>query len=445
MGWPIPKQAKPQAPKRMDWKMWMLALLACLGVGSAAVVFFWPTGRTTHTQMFWALVAGLPMSVFAIMFGVKYNIWEQQQLEYEEQLHENARLMALWHEWANRDVVAVAAASWLGGIESTEQWEQRDYELPVNLGRGRKLKRREESPETLEQRQDGSHDEVQDKRKRRCEEVISLVIERFSVQLKNIESLQVVVVLDENGAKTGANGEAEAGAGGEVKTDADADTDTQAEKETTSEWTEAVEKAFAGLVAKLAVEIHPATTMSAWLARWVDQDALPFTLVIAGQLHGDEETDAEDAAGYSEGIAALLLDASNPATRKRQAKFPAGCRLLRPMTCIVGRMAEDIRQMADIQVGNDTIDVIWCCALDKDTDSKLHVALGQDLTTKQAVVRNVDGALGLPGPLSAWMALALGVEMALRSARTQLVTARDAGEPLVLCTLLPVNVKGEAS
>jgi hypothetical protein len=70
MPWPIPELTPSEPPKPIDWRVWSLVFLAAFGLGAAAVVFFWPQGRTTDTVMFWTLVAGVPICLLAILFGV---------------------------------------------------------------------------------------------------------------------------------------------------------------------------------------------------------------------------------------------------------------------------------------------------------------------------------------------------------------------------------------
>ncbi|WP_438893883.1 hypothetical protein, partial [Bacillus cereus group sp. BC4] len=79
-----------EPPKSIDWRIWSLIFVAVFGLGSATVVLLWPQGRTTHTVMFWMLVIGVPLCLFAVMFGAKLNDWEQRQLEHEERIRENA-------------------------------------------------------------------------------------------------------------------------------------------------------------------------------------------------------------------------------------------------------------------------------------------------------------------------------------------------------------------
>ncbi|VWB42027.1 hypothetical protein BTE28158_01882 [Burkholderia territorii] len=394
MPWPIPELSPSELPKPIDWRIWSLVFVAVFGLSFAAVVFFWPQGRTTHTAMFWTLVAGAPLSLFAILFGVKLNDWEQRQLEHEERVRENERLMSLWHTWANRGIFVANATCLPGGVENTDGWERLDYSFPVNLGRGRALDCLE--PIAAEKRH---------------ETVIALIADRFSKQLLAVRSLNVLVLLDEKSA------------------------------EDMAQWDVAVRAVLSTHPIRLSVDCIPASGDLSSLSIYVDQNNMPPTLIIAGQFWT-----AGVNPGYSEGVAGILMCSMQSAVRTRDENALAGCRLLRPMLSATSEIGADLHQATKFQVGRNSIQCAWLGALDMEAVSALRLEMGRCLSTKEAAIRDMDEVLGIPGPVSPWLTLAIAVEMGLRSGKPQLAAICDsASKRSVLCTLLPEKAKDQST
>lgn len=344
--------------------------------------------------MFGILVVGVPGCLFAILFGVKLNDWEQRQLEHEESVRENERLISLWHTWANRDVCVSAATCLLGGVGNTEEWEKPNHPLPVNLGRARALEWLESS--------EGDH---------RRETIIALIADRLSKQLSALRSLKVLLLLDETSVQDKV------------------------------QWDEAVHNVLSIYPIRLSVECLPVPEDLSLLLSYVDENNIPPTLIIAGQFWT-----VDTNPGFSEGVAGILLGAIQSAARPRDENQLGGCRLLRPMLSVTSEIGADFNQFAYFQLLHNSINCAWLGALDRQAGSALRLEMGKCLPTKEAVIRDMDEILGMPGPASSWLTLAIAVEMSLRSRKPQLAAIYDgASKRSVLCTLLPEMVKDQST
>jgi hypothetical protein len=393
MPWPIPELPSSEPPKSIDWRIWSLIFVAVFGLGSATVVLLWPQGRTTHSVVFWTLVIGVPLCLFAIMFGAKLNDWEQRQLEHEERIRENARLMSLWHDWANRGVFAVSATCLPGGVDSTEEWEKPDYLLPVNLGRVRPL-------EWLKS--------IAAEKRRAT--IIALIADRFSAQISTLRSLHVLLLLDEKSVEEKA------------------------------EWEATVRSTLAAYPIGLSVVCLPASEGLSSLSNSIDQHEVPATLILAGQFWT-----AGTHPGYSEGVAGILLRATQPAARSHDKNEFSCCRLLRPILSEADEVGPDLNSITQFQVVSNAVSGVWLSTLDKEAAFNLRLGISNCSPTKGAAIRDMDGALGIPGPASPWLTLAIAIEMSLRSMKPQLAAILDgASKRSVLCMLLPEMAKDQS-
>ncbi len=146
MSWPIPDLPIPQMPQKVNWLTWLFIFFAVFGISISTIIFFWPRDLAARPLTFWIMVTGVPICLYSFLFGLRLHVWEQAQLNYEESIGENERLMSLWHRWANRDILIVEAICLPGGVESTNEWSDPSYILPVNLGRTRSLEWLEQIP-----------------------------------------------------------------------------------------------------------------------------------------------------------------------------------------------------------------------------------------------------------------------------------------------------------
>ncbi|KVR14039.1 hypothetical protein WK13_12270 [Burkholderia ubonensis] len=168
---------------------------------------------------------------------------------------------------------------------------------------------------------------------------------------------------------------------------------------------------------------------------------MPPTLIIAGQFWT-----AGVNPGYSEGVAGILMCSMQPAAQTPDENELNGCRLLRPMLSLTSEIGADLHQATKFQLGHNSILCAWLGALDRGVASALRLEMGRCLPTKEAVIRDMDEVLGMPGPASSWLTLAIAVEMSLRSRKPQLAAIYDgASKRSVLCTLLPEMVKDQST
>jgi hypothetical protein len=81
MSWPIPVFPKIEYPKPISFRGWLPTLVAITSGAVAAVLLVWPHGKLTNTFQFWATLIGAPLAACALVFGWRYNEWEEAQTE----------------------------------------------------------------------------------------------------------------------------------------------------------------------------------------------------------------------------------------------------------------------------------------------------------------------------------------------------------------------------
>lgn len=384
MPWPIPELPPPKPPRPIDWRIWLMAFFAILGLGVAAILFMWPRGRETYSETFWILLFGLPSSFFLVLFGLRLNRWEQEKLEYEEVACENNRLMSMWRRWTNGHVEVVHATTILGGISNTEGWERPDAALPVNLDRPCGIA------------VISSMDEDQ-----RRKTLFELILDRLLEHLVQTHKLEVVLLLDEKCFDDRAK------------------------------WEEVARTAFLQPGCRVAVETLAAPTDLTSLQTQIDAEATPAKLFVACQLWHDAQ-----AKPYSEGVAAILFQRKARSSHLRQSDVPStGRRVLRPMVSGLDEFKGDFRQLLDMQLANEKVEYVWLSGLGDEMCSAAQVEAGNHPVTEGACVRNVDAVLGIPGPVSSWIALALALDIGSRTGYPQLVAVGDSGTRALMCAV----------
>ncbi|MGZ2749425.1 hypothetical protein [Burkholderia stagnalis] len=362
--------------------MWLLAFLAIVGLGAAAILFQWPRERATHSETFWVLLFGLPSSLFAVLFGLRLNRWEQEKLEYEEVERENDRLMSMWRRWANGHVEVVHATTILGGVSNTDGWEFTETALPVNLGR------------SCEISVFSSMDEDQ-----RRTTLFELILDRVSEHLVQTRNLEIALVLDEKSFNDRAK------------------------------WEEDARTAFLESGRRVTVETLPVSTDFVCLQARMDTMSAPAKLFVACQLwHSAKEKP------YSEGVAAILFQWKARSNHFREADMSStGRRVLRPMLSVQDEISDDFRQLLDMQLTKEKVEYVWASGMGDKTLSVAQMETGNHPVTGSACVRNMDDVLGIPGSVSSWITLALALDIGSRTKKPQLVAVGDGGTRALMC------------
>lgn len=85
-----PRQYPARGPQ---FRQWLFIWVACALVGAAMVLLLWPEVMPAHGPRFWLMIAGTPNVVFAVLFGIRRDIYETEYLRalYYNQHRESRR------------------------------------------------------------------------------------------------------------------------------------------------------------------------------------------------------------------------------------------------------------------------------------------------------------------------------------------------------------------
>ncbi|WP_228939399.1 hypothetical protein [Paraburkholderia saeva] len=141
---------------------------------------------------------------------------------------------------------------------------------------------------------------------------------------------------------------------------------------------------------------------------------------------GDDEQEHE----FSEGAAAFLITPG-----AAQAGF-----IFRPMTSTRDTLGIGLSQIKEYQVPPERLALAWFTRCEEGESTAIRSAVTTD-PKDSTVERLLDKSLGLPGPASGWIALAIAMD-AMHGAGPQLVAWREPeSESLYLCTVSPLPQK----
>ncbi|WP_429471549.1 hypothetical protein [Paraburkholderia sp. WSM4175] len=344
-------------------------------------MLLWPHGKSTQTFQFWATLIGAPLVACALTFGAKLDHWEDEQTDAEESEKEQERLKSMWREWTRRDLCVVDAAAFPAATDEIASFAGAKADLPTNSDR------------TV------TFDWVKGRTTAfRRTRLLHLVARRFADTLRLHKEVIVTLMLDD--ASLG---------------DDDA-------------WTERVLRIFALLAPRttIHVEVQSARDSVQWITRQVSTVDPATRVVIAAQLWADGEQEHE----FSEGAAAFLIAPGAAQTG----------RIFRPMTSTGDALGIGLSQIKEYQVPPERLALAWFTGCEEGESTAIRSALTED-PKDSAVERLLDKSLGLPGPASSWIALAIAME-AMHGGGPQLVAWRDpASEALDLCTISPLPQK----
>lgn len=395
MPWPIPDVTAITRPQPIGIGSWLLVLVAVMGLGAGATLLLWPQGRPTNEVGFWLLLIGLPLSVFALMFGLRLTKWERGQLVAEESEQECRRLDLLWRDWASRDLSVVRAQAFLPIGTEPGELATAGANLPVNALRPIGF------PWAGETKADS-----------RYTTLLDLIVDRFADVLAELQSVEVRLVLD----------------------------DVSLAQE--AQWSAKAKHLLEAAVPGVSVDIHDAgshpTDCLEWMEEGFDVDEAPARLVIAAQIWPDTGKRV-----FSEGAAALLLKPRTAGRRNRAAhRCIAAAHLLRPMTSSSGTIAADMRQMQGMQGRPGVLPRVWLSGCTQQDRAALLTVLCSSGEDKPAVLP-LDDVMGFPGPVSGWIALAIALETAARDSEDQLVAWHTPGSDRThLCVAVPSKPGG---
>jgi hypothetical protein len=381
MSWPIPVFPKIEYPKPISLRVW-LPTLAVIAAGAAGVVLMlWPHGKSTQTFQFWAALIGAPLAACALAFGTRLDLWEDEQTDAEECEKEQKRLGGMWREWTRRHLSVVDSVALPAVTDDMARFANPKTGLPVNSGRCVTFDWVKGRAITF-----------------RRTRVLHHVARRFADTLRTRREVIVTLFLDDISLGHAAD------------------------------WTRRVTRVF-GLVAPrttFQVDVQPAKNSVAWIAGQVDLVDTATRLVIAAQLWAYGETKHK----FSEGAAAFLITPDAP---------QAGS-IFRPMASALDTLGAGLDQIKAVQAPPERMTHAWFACCEQNESIAIRSALTED-PKDSAVEHLLDKSLGLPGPASGWIALAIAME-AMRGAGPQLVAWReDASEPLHLCMISPLPQK----
>jgi hypothetical protein len=381
MSWPIPLFPKIEYPKPISWRLW-LPTLALVAAGVAgAVLLLWPHGKPTHTFLFWATLIGAPLIACALTFGLKLDQWEDEQTDAEESEKEQHRLRGQWREWTRRHLPVVDSVAFPGATDEVDEFANAKADLPTHSDRAVTF-------DWVEGRANAF-------RRRR---LLHLIARHFAEALRSRREVVITLMLDD--ASLGLS----------------------------ETWIQQAMRVFAHVAPRTTVHVQAQSVngCAQWITRQVDLVDPATRLVIAAQLWADEEQEHV----FSEGAAAFLID-------------PGASRvgsISRPMVSTRDRLETGLGQIKDYQVPPERVALGWFTRCEEDESTAIRSALTTD-PKDSAVERLLDKTLGLPGPASGWIALAIAME-AMRGAGPQLVAWREpASQSLYLCTVSPLPQK----
>ena len=379
MSWPIPSFKKTERPVPISLGLWLSVLVSIALASAGAVLMLWPHAKTAQGIRFWALVIGAPITACAVAFGIRLDRWEHEQTAAEEAEREQERISALWRAWSRRHLRVTASAVVLPVSVSPVQIGNATPGLPVVSGRAKGFPWTNNKPDAW-----------------RRTKLLGVIACGLQEALAEHQDLLIKVLVDRVSLASKVA------------------------------WSMAVKDAFSRVAphCRIMVEVEHATGCAELLAQQVDLFSYSPHLIIAVQFWPDNE---EDPA-FSEGAAALLLDAGSS---------PRGS-LFRPLTTSRDKIESELQQFLHMQVSPEKVSRIWLTGCDD-----ISVDIRSALTTDpKATVpeRLLDGVLGIPGPATSWIALAAALE-ASEGSGSQLIAWREPkSEPIHLCLVTPIPV-----
>lgn len=383
MPWPIPVFPKIEYPKPIPWRFWFPALAVMAVAAAGCVLLLWPHGKPTNTVLFWATLVGAPLVACALSFGPKLDQWEEEQTDAEESETEQHRLQALWREWTRRNLFVVDAVAFPAATHEIIELGESNSNLQSHTDRAVEFKQAKGRSAMF-----------------RRTRLLHLVAKRFADAVCGHREVVVTLMLEATSIE-----------------DLDA-------------WTQRARYVFSRLIPGVSfrIETEPATSGPIWLTDLLDRIDTSVRIVIAAQIWADGIEEQERT--FSEGAAAFLID---PGASHAGSIF-------RPMTCTRDTLEFGLAQIKDYQMPGERLALAWFTGCEEDESTAIRSALTTD-PKDSAVERLLDKTLGLPGPVSGWIALAIAME-AMRGGAPQLVAWREPeSEPIHLCVISPLPVK----
>ncbi|WP_250440425.1 hypothetical protein [Caballeronia sp. AZ1_KS37] len=197
-------------------------------------------------------------------------------------------------------------------------------------------------------------------------------------------------------------------------------------------WKLAAQLALASERRRVTVQVMPASASMSNLQDRIDSEIAPATLFVAFQLWHDAK-----GKPFSEGGAAILLRAKARPDPLRPASVGLkGVHIFRPMHSLSEHFKEDLFQLLDIQLVSKKAANFWLSAIGDDARGAVQVEAGNHPATGEASVRDLDAVLGTVGPASAWVALAIALEIGLKSEAPQLLAVNDDGKHTLMFAVM---------
>jgi hypothetical protein len=385
MPWPIPTLTTIKRPQPISLRIWLPVLVAVAASSAAAVLKLWPVGTSTHTVVFLVLLIGAPTVAVGLLFG-----WEHEQLTAEESEHEKQRIEFLWRDWCRRHLPVYYAEAFLPQTLNAAKLGDRDAKLPVSTSRSASF--------------DWGKDKTTEQRRA---DLLGRIAARFKNKLTGLHEIALTLVLD------------------------------KASFADETAWTVEAKWIFETAVkgVKFNVGATSATDCADWIERHIDVDESPARLIVAAQLwYGEGEQ------VFSEGAAAILFAPRTTASEAAPSP-PVADYVLRPMTTGNETLKADLLKLIEMQVTPHRLSHVWFTGCDDD----FEVAVTGSLNSPEAKVLDcrVDSFVGLPGPVSGWIALSLALEAGKSIPDPQLVVWRQTGgDQTRLCVVAPGEFEG---
>jgi hypothetical protein len=393
MPWPIPALRPFPDPLPMRWRNWIVIFILTMTCGAALALYLWPRGKTGHQFDLGLLAIGAPGVAFLAMLGARLTHYGRAKLRHDVWEQASRRLASDWQRWSQRSLVVAKASVFLPPGLHASAWLEPKKKLPVNLDRCVSLGWA--FANTAEQW---------------VTHLFGLIVERFVQDISASKgTLNVHVLLDE------------------------------------ATYSELRDSSFdgatlfvslikmAGVLADVTFVMRSATAVN-HIGEWIDGALIEPLLLIAGQRSA-----AGDTAMYSEGACALFFSpkavSAHSSSLQRDA---ADTRAFRPMVSNIKALKSDVEDLLLAQSMTDKPIDVWHTGLDGNAQgivlNALSIAKGGMADSERDMQQNrLDEVLGIPGPVSNWIALSLAAHASPRRERSQLVVSASPGKSMVIC------------
>ncbi|MDE1180312.1 hypothetical protein [Paraburkholderia sp.] len=353
-------------------------MLVLVGANAAVVLTTWPKEQSTHVMWFWIKLIGVPIGIFTLLIGMRIRRWTSQRVIAEESEREKGRIQALWKSWCCRSVSVSSAFALLPIDISAVELAESSLDHPVSRQQSLTF-------------QWAHHMSFDAKRGR----IAQRLTERLASGVVGERYLQIALVID----ATSSSDEAA--------------------------WKSVMDRALKTAAPELKFNIiggRPRESAT-WVESIIDSDSpsgCDACAVIAVQLQPDDTRviadDQDELLASSECAAVIIFGGKDPAKARAS--------LHRPLSFDGDSVARNLIQLRNTQLTANNPSHIWLTGCDDAFSFDVLQVFNGD-AHRGLIERDIDHLIGLPGPVSHWIALAIAIENAAQATTSQIVAWRE--------------------